>query len=475
MSRRALRAHADNPAVLAVILGIYFGLGKLALWIGADDGLAPVVWAPGGFALVAMLVLGRSIWPVVFTGAFLAYIDATGEVAVSMAHGVGNAAETVVAAALIDRAAGGLGAFRRADTLFRLLAIVALVATPLSAALAAGAGTLNGVSVWTDLALVWMTSWLSHLTGILVLAPFLALWIAGPTESMRWYEVVEAIVVIALVGVVSAAVFGDLLPVAERNYPLEFMCMPFLLWAAVRFGRRQMATAVLVLAANAVWGTIHGYGPFAGDTPHEALVLVQAYTCVTAITGLVLASAIVEHRDAEAQLRQLAITDPLTGLANYRRLIEVMRTEIARSRRTSRPFAVVFLDMDGLKRINDRHGHLAGSRALTRLADLLRTSTRSLDTPARYGGDEFAIVLPETGEEGGRVVLARIADRLAADPAKPTLSISGGVAAFPRDGDSPTLLLRAADKLLYEAKARSTAARKAAGAPPADQRTGTLF
>jgi diguanylate cyclase (GGDEF)-like protein len=113
---------------------------------------------------------------------------------------------------------------------------------------------------------------------------------------------------------------------------------------------------------------------------------------------------------------------------------------------------VLLVDMDGLKRINDRHGHLAGSRALCRVADVLRRSTRETDVVSRFGGDEFAIVLPESGDEGGTAVLARVSENLTREKTGPALSVSGGHAVFPRDGDSPTLLLRAADQRLYAAK-----------------------
>jgi diguanylate cyclase (GGDEF)-like protein len=171
-----------------------------------------------------------------------------------------------------------------------------------------------------------------------------------------------------------------------------------------------------------------------------------------AVMVTVLASIVAEHHKAEAQLHELAITDPLTGLMNYRRLLEVLRIEIARSNRSGRPFAVLFVDMNGLKRINDEHGHLVGSRALCRVADVLRTCCRTTDTAARFGGDEFAVVLPETGGFGGRLVLERVQKLLAADPDKPTLAVSGGVAVFPADGDSPTMLLRAADQALYDSR-----------------------
>lgn len=168
----------------------------------------------------------------------------------------------------------------------------------------------------------------------------------------------------------------------------------------------------------------------------------------------VIAEDVTERHAREAQLREEAETDPLTELANQRRLLKVLFAEIRRSERTGREFSVVLLDLDGLKRINDRHGHLTGSRALCRLADILRRCCRSIDTAARFGGDEFALVLPETGAPAARQVAQRICDRLASDGEHPRLSVSLGVAIYPQDGDTIETLLHHADGALYEMKSR---------------------
>jgi diguanylate cyclase (GGDEF)-like protein len=168
--------------------------------------------------------------------------------------------------------------------------------------------------------------------------------------------------------------------------------------------------------------------------------------------GILLAGALVDNARLFDQVRLMAVTDALTGLANYRTLVNALQSEMERSRRSGRPFAVVLFDLDGLKSVNDRFGHLVGSRAICRMANVLRMHCRSTDTGARYGGDEFALVLPEASAEAAERVARRVREKLASDPEIPQLTVSAGVAVFPQEGDSLEKLLGTADRALYRMK-----------------------
>ncbi len=189
------------------------------------------------------------------------------------------------------------------------------------------------------------------------------------------------------------------------------------------------------------------------------LVVVELYSVPVFLHGS-LRAVHVSYQDItqrmweEGQLRQQATSDPLTGLANCRWFIDVLTAEIKRSQRTGRTLAVLLLDLDDLKKINDRYGHSVGNRALCRLADILRTHCRALDTASRYGGDEFALILLDAGEAAASHVARRISEQLAIGSENPPLTVSVGVAVYPQDGDTADTLLGAADRALYEMKRR---------------------
>jgi diguanylate cyclase (GGDEF)-like protein/PAS domain S-box-containing protein len=167
-----------------------------------------------------------------------------------------------------------------------------------------------------------------------------------------------------------------------------------------------------------------------------------------------------KQRELEDHLRRQAASDALTGLANYRRLAQVLSTEIKRCERTKREFALLLFDLDGLKLLNDTYGHIHGNQALCRVADVLSFCSRDIDTAARFGGDEFALVLPETKAEAAKLVAHRIRESVANDGKGPKLSVSVGVAIYPQNGDSIESLLREADAELYAAKPRKVAPQK---------------
>jgi diguanylate cyclase (GGDEF)-like protein len=157
---------------------------------------------------------------------------------------------------------------------------------------------------------------------------------------------------------------------------------------------------------------------------------------------------------------ELSVTDDLTQLYNSRYLAQALRRESKRAVRSKRALSVLFIDIDSFKEVNDRHGHLTGSRALVEVAEVLGHCARETDVGARFGGDEFSVVLPDTDASGAHAVAERVRDRIAAhaflqaEGLDVRLTVSIGIATLPGDAASAERLLQAADAAMYWIKER---------------------
>jgi diguanylate cyclase (GGDEF)-like protein len=322
---------------------------------------------------------------------------------------------------------------------------------------------LSGALALSHIPMGWMVS--RTLLAVLLLAA-IAVERYMPTARQPSKETAAALLVVALAAYLTSAAFlaAPAAPVAHAasllSRPWDLLPAALYLIAAVCFlqglksdrdGKGSASffdhSLFIVASLNVICHVAAAFSRQLFDGPFFLAELSKTFSYVVMLSG-----ALLDQARLFEQVRSMAVTDPLTGLANYRRLISVLEAELDRSRRTQRSFSVVLLDMDGLKIINDQYGHLTGSRALVRIGKILRNHSRAIDTAARYGGDEFALVLPEAGKDISSRVVSRIRERLSAEPEHPALAISAGVAAFPEDGDTPEKLLGAADRALYAMK-----------------------
>jgi diguanylate cyclase (GGDEF)-like protein len=322
----------------------------------------------------------------------------------------------------------------------------------------------SGSTAFLHVPLGWMVS--RTLLAVLLLAA-LAVESYTPTARQPSKEIAISLLVVALCAYATSAAFLAA-PAAPKSHPAQLLSRSWDLLPAALFFAAALAfrwrihkeaksasvydySLFIVASLNLFCHIAATFSRHLLDGPFFLAELAKTASYVVMLLG-----ALLDQARLFDQVRTLAVSDPLTGLANYRRLLSVMEAELDRSRRTQRPFSVVLFDMDGLKAINDRYGHLTGSRALVRLGKILRNHCRAIDTAARYGGDEFAIVFPEAGSDIAGRIVGRIHEKIASEAETPGLSASAGTATFPEDGDTPEKLLAAADRALYRMKHRGS-------------------
>jgi len=289
--------------VIGILTVVYFIAGKFGLMLASLHASASPVWPPAGIALAAMLVLGYRAWPAIFVGAFLVNVTTAGNVATSLAIASGNTLEALCGAWLVNRFAGGTTVFDRPQGVFKF-ALAAVFSTIIGPAFGVTSLALAGFADWANYGAIWLTWWLGDTTGDLLTAPLIILWSIASKRRWNTKEAVEVGILLLLLVVLSEAVFGGWLTISARNYPIAFICGPIVIWTAFRFTQRETATGIFILSAIAIWGTLHGFGPFVTETENQSLLALQSWTAVLTITAMALSAGMVERRRSEEELQQ---------------------------------------------------------------------------------------------------------------------------------------------------------------------------
>ena len=222
--------------------------------------------------------------------------------------------------------------------------------------------------------------------------------------------------------------------------------------------------AVPLRGPHAVLGVLVLYDPRSGRPGEDDLATLRTLADQAAVA----VENVLRHQD----VARMAVTDALTGLANYRSFTDTIGAEIERATRFARPVGLLLLDIDHFKAVNDTFGHQRGDAVLVELAHRVVAAVRDVDTVARYGGEELVVVLPETDEHGAALAAERIR-RAVADAPFPAASgppvsvtVSLGAAVHPRHATTATGLLRRADEALYAAKRAGRDTWRVAEQPP---------
>lgn len=314
---RGDRQALTQVAVWLGLAAVYFVLGKLGLRLAVVHPSATAIWPPSGIALAAILLLGYRAWPGIFLGAFVVNAITAGSVATCLGIASGNTLEAVVGAWLVNRFAAGHAVLDTPRNTFKFVGLAGGVSTMIGATAGVAVLSLTGFSAWSDFVPVWITWWLGDATGDIIVAPLVLLWASDWRVGLSGRRALEAVALLLSLAATGVLVFGNRLSAFEQSAPLKFLCIPFLLWAAFRFGRREAATATALLSAIAVWGTIRGGIPVDTVQENVTLLTLQAFLAVISAMSLAVAAAVWERRRAEDKLREHE-----RGLSRYATYLE---------------------------------------------------------------------------------------------------------------------------------------------------------
>src|SRR5256885_954441 len=287
------------PLGLSLIIAIvYFAGAELGLSLASLHSNVTPVWPPTGIAIAALLIFGRRVWPGIFLGALAANLSTEIRVASAIGIAVGNTLEALLAYWLLQRTSRWQKSFESVSDVLLFVVYAAVLAPLVSATIGSLSICLGDAREWHHFVPLWLTWWMGDGFGTLIVAPLLLSWSSPRKLNPR--DVPEIAGLFVLLLIVVLIVFGGWFPGPVKTYPLAYLSLPCLLWAALKFDQRIVTSTIVLMAGLAVWGARQGYGPFVGSNPNVSLLLLTSFVGTASLMTLIVAAITCERRKAEA-------------------------------------------------------------------------------------------------------------------------------------------------------------------------------
>jgi signal transduction histidine kinase len=391
------------------VAALYAFAGKLCLAIAIVHPSASAVWAPTGLAIAALLRLGYWVAPGIFVGAFIVNFTTYGSVLSSLGIAAGNTLEAMAAAYLVRRFANGRHAFERAGDTVRFALLAGVLSTAVSATIGVTSLASQGFARWEDFGRIWITWWLGDLGGALVFAPLLLVWMEKPHVQWSRAQMLEAVALMLSLVAVGQIAFGWRATAGQNGQPLAFLCMPPLMWAAFRFDSRITSTAILLLAVMAVTGTLNHTVPVERWELNQALVILQVFLGLAAVTMLTF-SAVVAERSRAASAAEAASEELRSAMAE----LEAFNHAISHDLRSPLGAVILFseaieMDLNGSPSVEIVQRIRSSAKAASDLLEELSRVAWTGERPERHTVDMTSLAhdvhaeLVTGGTEGAEV------------------------------------------------------------------------
>ena len=288
------------PFGLSLLVAIvYFAGAELGLSLATLHQNVTPVWPPTGIAIAALLIFGVRVWPGVFVGALAANLALNLPTASDIGIATGNTLEALLAWYLLQRSKRWDRSFESVRDVMTFIVYAAVLAPLVSATIGSVSVCFGDPSQWPNFAWLWLTWWMGDGFGALIVSPLLLSWsLSWKIDRASAPEIASLLVMLIIVVLI---VFGGWFPGPVKTYPLAYLCLPCLLWAALRFDQRIVTGSIVLMAAVAVWGAKHGYGPFVQSSANAALLLLISFVGTSSLMTLLVAAVTTERRKAEEE------------------------------------------------------------------------------------------------------------------------------------------------------------------------------